>query len=46
MKRRESARNRVKDALTNDRNHDAPCPAQRLTRRRRADVLKGAALGT
>jgi len=31
MKRRENALKRVRDALTRDRDHDAPCPAQSLT---------------
>jgi hypothetical protein len=41
MKRRENALKRVRDALTRDRDHDAPCPAQSLTMRRRADMRKG-----
>jgi hypothetical protein len=31
MKRRENALKRVRDALTRDGDHDAPCPAQSLT---------------
>ena len=41
MKRRENALKRVRDALTRDRDHDAPCPAQSLTMRRRVDMRKG-----
>jgi hypothetical protein len=41
MKRRENALKRVRDAFTRDRDYHAPCPAQSLTMRRRADLRKG-----